>query len=130
MTTRFTHLCYPPTGRAGLRCRILARGALDTIAIQLETGPVLVTSRDRLRKIPPDPQDPERTLQLASIAALAAPHGWDSEDVLFVGWERGAIPCLNSLSDLTRDQASALIACLETLPSKLHRCAPKRAWPL
>jgi hypothetical protein len=125
---RFTHLCDPPVGRAGLRCRIIARGALDTIAIQLETGPVLVTSPDRLRKIPPDPQAPERLHQLARIAALAAPHGWDSEDVLFVGWEREAIPWLDSLSQLTRDQAVALISCLTGFPRRrcAHSSQPRR----
>jgi hypothetical protein len=115
---RFTHTCdaSPHLRRAGLRCRIVARGALNTIAVEIEGGPVVVTSRDRIHRIqePPRSGGPELA-QLARIAALAAPHGWDSEDVLFIGWECQAIPWIDSLSDLTRLQAYALIACLENI---------------
>jgi len=111
--------CVTHTWR-GLRCRIIERGPLQTVALELESCEIVVTSRDRLRRLRPGQGDqrPNRS-QLARIAILGASRGWDHEDVLFVGFERGAIPWLDSLAQLTHSQASALIACLETPPDPI-----------
>jgi hypothetical protein len=112
MTPEFHHVIR----RTQKPCRIVARGALASIAVELQDGELIVTTRRAIARRPrPQPTEPMVTqAQLQRIAIIAAPHGWDHEDVLYLAWERRAIPWLQSLSELTERQADALIASLGT----------------
>ena len=128
-TKRFTHVWTtcdrrPIKPRAGLRCRIVARGALKTVAIQIEGGSIIVTSRGRIRRLRKEQLVSQITNgqvdQLARIAKTFR-NIQDDEDLLFVGFEYGVIPWRERLDQLTGNEAAALIDFLDRSKSLIER---------